>query len=380
MKARIRELDGIRGIAVLMVIIWHYFTCEADLSQAGPLISYSFLAASQFWSGVDLFFVLSGFLIGGIILDFHKEKNFLKVFWIKRSCRILPVLVLLLITCWVLQAVLDTNRFQWLFKDLMPWWSYASFTQNIQMGVNNASGGHFLGITWSLAVEEQFYLLAPAVILLLGRRIWVKSLVPLILLAFALRVLYPGLHAYVNMAFRMDTLLMGVVVALLIRDKSLWSLLESRREFLAFLFGGMILVTGVLVFKNGFGNFKFTWFAVFYSVFLLVSLLYQGSRWTVFLRSPLLCFWGSISYGLYMFHQAISGMLHGWLRLGATPKLVDSSAVLVTLLAFVLSVLVAWISYRTFEAYFLKLGSGYKYGESNSAASVDVKVKPLKAC
>jgi peptidoglycan/LPS O-acetylase OafA/YrhL len=79
-NSRISELDGIRGIAIIMVLIWHYIACqEKDLVQ-GSVLSMLHFPTKYFWSGVDLFFVLSGFLIGGIILDYHRSPNFLQTF------------------------------------------------------------------------------------------------------------------------------------------------------------------------------------------------------------------------------------------------------------------------------------------------------------
>jgi peptidoglycan/LPS O-acetylase OafA/YrhL len=78
---RIPELDGIRGIAILSVLIWHYFPCLVQVHpQPRSLLAYSLKAVSFTWSGVDLFFVLSGFLIGGILMDNKESLNYFKVF------------------------------------------------------------------------------------------------------------------------------------------------------------------------------------------------------------------------------------------------------------------------------------------------------------
>ena len=78
MSKRIKELDGVRGIAILMVMVWHYFTCQWSPADSGSLLWYLQHSTIACWSGVDLFFVLSGFLIGGIILDNHEKPGFLK--------------------------------------------------------------------------------------------------------------------------------------------------------------------------------------------------------------------------------------------------------------------------------------------------------------
>ena len=73
------------------------------------------------------------------------------------------------------KSFLIGERFTWLFKNLMPWWTYVTFTQNIAMGFKNTFGGHFLGVTWSLAIEEQFYLFAPILMLLFGKKTWIRK-------------------------------------------------------------------------------------------------------------------------------------------------------------------------------------------------------------
>lgn len=362
---RIVELDGVRGVAILMVLVWHYYTAQTGAAEPLTLAAAFRSVTELFWSGVDLFFVLSGFLIGGIILDHHARGGFLRVFWLRRCCRILPPMALLLIACWAGYHFLDHRRYAWLFDNLMPWWSYATFTQNIVMGLRGTFGAHFLDATWSLAVEEQFYIFAPLLVLLLGAKRWVQILPALILTALVLRLAFPGFHTYVGTPFRMDSLLSGFLVAAVFRNESAFAWLQARRTSVFVFLGIMVLATLWRAAAGGFGQFghdaaaafAFTWFAALYSVFLLVVLLYRGSAVTAPLRTGIVCFFGAISYGLYLFHQPISGLLHGWLRDGAVPQFGA-----VSLLALVVSVAFAWLSFRYFESPFLLLGRRHKYG------------------
>ena len=362
---RIPELDGIRGIAVLMVLVWHYYT-----AQTGPAEPLSLEAAVRkvtelFWSGVDLFFVLSGFLIGGIILEHQARRGFLATFWIRRCCRILPALVLLLLACLVGYHLLDRVRFAWLFDNLMPWWSYATFTQNIMMGARGTFGGHFLDVTWSLAVEEQFYIFAPLLVLALGPKVWVRLLPVLIVAALALRIAFPGFHTFVDTPFRMDSLLTGFLLAAVMRNDEAVRRLESRRAGLAVLLLLGVAFTLYRAVHGGFGQFEpttsgafaFTWFAFFYGLLILVVLLYRGTIFTALLRAGLLAFFGAISYGLYLYHQPVSGLLHGWLSADAVPRFNA-----VTGVAFLVSVAAAWLSLRYWENPFVRLGRRRSYG------------------
>lgn len=87
---RLPELDGIRALAILLVLYWH-FGSNQFTPQLGRYTFYFYRAGSLCWSGVDLFFVLSGFLLGGILLDNRHAPNLFKVFYIRRFCRIFPL-------------------------------------------------------------------------------------------------------------------------------------------------------------------------------------------------------------------------------------------------------------------------------------------------
>src|SRR5262249_44795416 len=139
-------------------------------------------AGSLFFSGVDLFFVLSGFLIGGIVLDHRDSASLLPAFYARRFFRIIPLYALLLVSffvCRELPGLSQTNRGLY-FTSTVPEWSYLCFTQNIAMAVKRDIGPYWLGVTWSLAVEEQFYLLAPLALLRLTTRQIVIGCVALI--------------------------------------------------------------------------------------------------------------------------------------------------------------------------------------------------------
>jgi peptidoglycan/LPS O-acetylase OafA/YrhL len=88
--SRLPELDGVRGIAILMVLVWHYAVYEFQ-PEPGSIGAYALACLRLSWSGVDLFFVLSGFLIGGILIDNQQSNNYFKVFYVRRVCRIFPL-------------------------------------------------------------------------------------------------------------------------------------------------------------------------------------------------------------------------------------------------------------------------------------------------
>src|SRR6266446_4286628 len=92
---RVPELDGLRGIAILLVIVWHY-AVELFAREPGSTAAYGLAVLRLSWSGVDLFFVLSGFLIGGILIDNRGARNYFRVFYFRRVCRIVPLYYLCL--------------------------------------------------------------------------------------------------------------------------------------------------------------------------------------------------------------------------------------------------------------------------------------------
>src|SRR6266478_6063614 len=164
-RGRIPELDGLRGLAILLVVLFHFIT----YSYHGPshtALSYFTKLFGLGWSGVDLFFVLSGFLIGGILLDVRESPRYFGTFYLRRIHRILPVyyvwiLFYALIFCMPLgwfPATLEVSRSH---LSVAP--RYVFFLQNMAY-----QQGHFqwvwFAVTWSLAVEEQFYLIAPPLI------------------------------------------------------------------------------------------------------------------------------------------------------------------------------------------------------------------------
>ena len=135
---RIPQLDGVRGVAVLLVVIWHYYYCV----PTPPGVLYEFLKklTALSWAGVDLFFVLSGFLIGGILIDHKEDGSYFKVFYIRRICRIFPLYFLILaafgVYCWILKSAAGPH---------FPFLSYALFLQSLYIVRDNTLGHFFFG-------------------------------------------------------------------------------------------------------------------------------------------------------------------------------------------------------------------------------------------
>jgi len=132
---RILEIDGLRGGAIALVLSYHYFSATL-VCQPRTLLSYLFVPSRLAWSGVDLFFVLSGFLIGGILLDAKKSSNYFKVFYARRFFRIVSIYFLLLLGFVAFRLILGSSAppvFSWTLTGAMPLWTYPLFIQDFWM-------------------------------------------------------------------------------------------------------------------------------------------------------------------------------------------------------------------------------------------------------
>ena len=225
LSARIPELDGLRGLAILLVILCHYVG-NPDHTPLGFFPHRFLLAFTVGWSGVDLFFVLSGFLIGGILLDARNSPQYFRAFYMRRVFRILPIYYLwtLLFAATVIAAlVFFPGRLGVAFSDLLRVPVQLLFLQNIFIGMPHFTWTWFV-VTWSLAIEEQFYLLAPPLIRFLSLRRFVITLAATIVLAPVLRFMLfrywaPGTYlcAFL-MPCRADSLSCGMLLAVAWRD------------------------------------------------------------------------------------------------------------------------------------------------------------------
>jgi peptidoglycan/LPS O-acetylase OafA/YrhL len=295
---RIPQLDGLRGIAILLVVIWHYFVSLLELDTAPPALNWLARSLSLSWSGVDLFFVLSGFLIGGILLDYKNGRYYFKTFYIRRICRIFPLyFIWLFIFLWAFYTIPPTSMLSGLLNNPLPFWVYLTFTQNIAMSYTGLMGVEWLAVTWSLAIEEQFYLFLPWLIHRVNIRKLPYLLTILILAAPLLRAYliysYPRLAfgAWLFMPSRMDGLLLGVLCAWIIRQPNLHKFLTTNIRFLYYLF--IILFSGTAAFTYitppgalslGIILVGYTWLALFYATLLLIIILHSRGIFSRFMK------------------------------------------------------------------------------------------------
>lgn len=374
-SGRIPELDGVRGMAMMLVIVWHYFAVTVQ-TQPGSLAAYGMKMFSLTWAGVDLFFVLSGFLIGGILLDNRTAPNYLKAFYVRRFCRIFPLYYLMLGLFAVAVAAGWARKgggFAWLFGDSLPIWSYATYLQNFTMVNHAGMGPNWMGMSWSLAVEEQFYLLLPFVIRLAPVRAlpWLFAILaagaPVIRVALYLTQSSKGLPGYVLLPGRWDALFLGALGAWALRQPGVRKWLCDRLNWIRLVvLSSGFLVLALLARSQGIGSLGMTAgghtvLAVLSLGLVLLSLLSkEGVVATVF-RHPGLMWLGTVSYGVYLFHQPVHGLMHVAFR-NQAPRIAGWADVGVTLLALGCTLGLAVVSWRWFERPIVQLGQRVKYG------------------
>jgi peptidoglycan/LPS O-acetylase OafA/YrhL len=377
---RIPELDGLRGIAIGMVIIWHYLTGLVQ-ARPGTVVAYMLATTRLAWTGVDLFFVLSGFLIGGILLDARNSTNYFRVFYRRRFFRIFPVYALILLIfpgISFLRHLAHPGLGSLAAGSSPPWYMYWTFTQNFWMAAASSLGTNSLGMTWSLAVEEQFYLTLPLVIFFVGgiqlRKIVLVGIVVAPVLRIALHFISPQNWgaAFVLMPCRADSLLLGVLAAMLLRD-AIWSeKIQNDRRF--FNVAIPVLLLGILFLNQKasrqdyplMATVGYSWVGFFYAIVLVYVVTRPASRLARVLRVSWLRWLGSIAYGTYLFHI---GMLILAFRLFSPgpPRITGFHSLFVILIALVLTLVVARLSWNYFEKPLVKIGHRTNYDfESDS--------------
>ncbi len=384
-SGRLPALDGARGLAILAVMLFHFSPAGAKLSGAEVTwLDDSVDAAVGFgWAGVDLFFVLSGFLITGLLLNAKGAAGYFRHFYARRSLRIWPAYyVLLVLMMAVVPLVEPTGKAA--ARDLAEriiW--YATFTINIYDAVNiDLSQDFFLaGHLWSIAVEEQFYLVWPVVILLLSRRALLVACCSMIVGALVIRVALEttghDVAAFSLMPSKMDALAVGALVAVAARDPNTMQTVRRWAPWVAAVALAVIVALFVAL-----GNLTppldgwtqtvgLSAFAMLFgSLLVYVIGAKPGDPGYRALVSSSLTWLGKYSYALYLFHLPVATTL-GWKYGGliGDASVYGSfffSQIVFVLTAGAISAVLAWLSWRLLEEPFLRAKTLFPYGSEAS--------------
>src|SRR5688572_16429331 len=365
--SEIREpvLDGVRGVAI-SAVLWHHFVIYSGFAPSVLFDHLLWESGSLGWAGVDLFFVLSGFLITGILYDSRSSGRYYVNFFGRRALRILPLYyVVLAITFLIVPAFLDRESADRLTRDQAWFWSYlVNFKMATEVGAEPIHLGHF----WSLAIEEQFYLIWPCVVRMLSRQRLLLLCILCFFAAILLRVIITlwisPLAADVLMPTRMDALAAGAALALVARGAGgLQSLGRWPGVTLAFSLGVGVLLLAV----HGVRNIdplirilEHSLLAATFAALIAMALLSaRGSVLRLVLGSVPLVMLGKYSYALYVFHHPIVLVMQDFgVQVHLVPSVFGSQwpgLAVFSALAAALSFVCALLSWRFIEAPTLRL-------------------------
>ncbi len=388
---RLPALDGVRGIAILMVMQFHFWGLAFGLTGRQPeerLDIWAKRVVGVGWSGVDLFFVLSGFLITGILYDAKTSNTYFRSFYARRFLRLAPVFYLfLLFVLFVAPLIHDVDAVAEVpeLRSIQAWmWLYA-------VNIGNAVKPFDVDVPlayvpfWSLAVEEQFYLVWPLVVLSIPRRPLMALCALLVASALAIRLALLGGVAdsvfannapHILMPARMDTLALGALIALAARGGELRIL--SRLAPVAVAASLAILGTlfvkndGLSVFDREVEGVGFTAFALVFAALLLASLQARtSSPLHRALAHPILRQSGKYSYAMYVVHVLVALVLA---RLAILHELTPTLAshhlplnVAFSAVATATTFGIAWLSWQLIEQPLLRLKAFFPYQDRGPA-------------
>jgi peptidoglycan/LPS O-acetylase OafA/YrhL len=343
---RIPAVDGLRGVAILAVLSFHFVNNQLvnSVTANGRILAK---VTSFGWAGVDLFFVLSGFLITSVLLKKKKSNNFFTAFFIRRIFRIIPCYYLLLAIFLLIQAVpyFSTNHLL-VGNKAIPMFSYFSMVHNLYM----AHANNLLSISWSIGIEEQFYIVFPFLIYWIDEKKIPFVLGILIVLASIARShIDDWIPAYVLLPTRMDALSVGALVACFFRHEYFSQIMGKYKYHLVSLLIIDMCVCAYLYFKQGdLGPIRHGLFAAAFGISLLFA-LYPIPVYTNILCSRHLQWIGKISYSLYLFHYLILATFHHIAGNRAGLVLESKFDLAVTLMALSFSFIFAWALYNWLE-------------------------------
>jgi len=368
---QILTLDGLRGVAILLVCFHHQTLLPLE---GGSALDHWFARLFYVgWCGVDLFFVLSGFLITGLLLDARGDPHYFRNFYARRTLRIFPLYYAVVFFSLIILPHLPfvpaekAQNFGRIDGDEIWYWTYLS---NFAIAKAGQWRHGILDISWSLAIEEQFYLMWPLVVATLGRKALLRVCAGLVVLAPLSRLaLFAGgaspLAAYVLTPARLDTLAIGALLAIASRSPgglSPW--LPAARGAGAVLAGALgvwflaaggldpmrpvFLVLGFSLLALGFG-----------ALLVLVVSAQPGSLLHAVFASRVLRAFGKYSYAIYLFHLPLRAFVRDiWFTPSSVPPLAGS-LIPGQLLFYVVSTGIAFVaaavSWFAYESRFLAL-------------------------
>ncbi|WP_108929850.1 acyltransferase family protein [Leptospira johnsonii] len=320
-ESELPALNGLRALSIFLVILFHMGTGASSILKTDNDIINTI--AQNFRTGVDLFFMLSGFLIyGGLLDENFKTSNIdLKTFYLKRTLRIMPAYYICLLI-----NFLQSKSIYKLYEKL-PNPTLTQITAHETLGnsltnswadilyISNYFHDRLFYFGWSLSIEEQFYLIVPSLCLLLLFKVKDNTRRVLVLILFFLPLLLRTTYYFVGInrfwidthtETRFDAIVIGMLIAELVRWRPSYFKNENQRTNLILSIGFLISLSISFLIKRSTGNlvFIFTSFQIAYSLLFILSLI-EGSFWNKLLSLSIFRPVARVSYTMYLWHGTL---------------------------------------------------------------------------
>jgi peptidoglycan/LPS O-acetylase OafA/YrhL len=352
------ELDGVRGLAILMVTLYRFMK-EVD-PAAHPILAVVHRFAPIGERGVDLFFVLSGFLITGILLQTKSRDGYFKKFFIRRSLRIFPLYFSALIFClWIIPSIYSPTPFDKPQAEQIYLWTYMT---NVRMSWLNEWNFGPLDHFWSLAVEEHFYLVWPFVVFFLSNKSLLRLSIAIITVVGIARMIastQPQFDVAVNVltVFRCDSLSFGALLAVILTSAVEPKRIETVSRWT--LPPLILILIGITVIGKRLGTLPSSLCPAFWMITLAILLSRPTTHWMSKLaRFGFLTWLGKYSYGMYVVQLPLVSLFTTRMVTGFFSSVFPNPLIVFLayiLFMFLVTMLLGYLSFHLLEKHFLKL-------------------------